>query len=180
VKPESELMMNMWDRAEQALVGVLGLAALAFALWQVLSRYFFPQASISYAEEAIVYLLIWAIMIISDQLVRTDSHVRSDVVRNFLPSFAVRWMEMFNCVAAILFCGALTWYGWQIVETARAIDEHSSSNLQFPMWIYYAALPTGGALMAIRYAIRLIRLLASPDYTVPSHRPGGHELTSID
>jgi C4-dicarboxylate transporter DctQ subunit len=119
-------------------------------------------------------------MIISDQLVRTDSHVRSDVVRNFLPSFAVRWMEMFNCVAAILFCGALTWYGWQIVETARAIDEHSSSNLQFPMWIYYAALPTGGALMAIRYAIRLIRLLASPDYTVPSHRPGGHELTSID
>ena len=77
--------MNLWDRAEQALVGVLGLAALAFALWQVLSRYFFPQASISYAEEVIVYLLIWAIMIISDQLVRTDSHVRPDVVRNFLP-----------------------------------------------------------------------------------------------
>ena len=173
--------MNMWNRAEQALVGVLGLSALAFALWQVLSRYLFPQASISYAEEAIVYLLIWAIMIISDQLVRTDSHVRPDVVRNFLPSFAVRWMETFNCMAAILFCGALTCYGWQIVETARAIDEHSSSDLQFPMWIYYAALPTGGALMAIRYAIRLIGLFSSPDrHPTPPYRPGGHELTSLD
>jgi C4-dicarboxylate transporter DctQ subunit len=75
----------------------------------------------------------------------------------------------------------LSWYGWKIVETARAIDEHSSSDLQFPMWIYYAALPTGGALMAIRYAIRLIGLLASSDrHPMPSHRPGGHELTGID
>jgi C4-dicarboxylate transporter, DctQ subunit len=170
---------NILDRAEQALVGILGLAALAFALWQVVSRYVFPQASISYAEEVIVYLLIWAIMIISDQLVRTDSHVRPDVVRNFLPAFALRWVEVFNCAAAIIFCTALTWYGWQIVETARAIDEHSSSDLQFPMWIYYAALPTGGALMAIRYATRLIGLLVSRD-PVASHRPGGHELPSID
>ena len=27
-------MMRTWDRVEKALVGVLGLAALAFALWQ--------------------------------------------------------------------------------------------------------------------------------------------------
>jgi C4-dicarboxylate transporter DctQ subunit len=44
--------MKIWDRIEQAIVGLLGLAALAIALWQVLSRYFFPQHSISYAEEA--------------------------------------------------------------------------------------------------------------------------------
>jgi hypothetical protein len=36
-------MMKIWDRAEQTLVGVLGLAALAFALWQAVSRYFFPR-----------------------------------------------------------------------------------------------------------------------------------------
>jgi C4-dicarboxylate transporter DctQ subunit len=63
-------MMKIWDRAEQTLVGVLGLAALAFALWQIVSRYFFPQESISYAEEVIVYLVVWAITIVSSQLVR--------------------------------------------------------------------------------------------------------------
>jgi hypothetical protein len=72
-------MMKTWDRVERTLVGVPGLAALAFALWQVLSHYFFPQQSISYAEEVIVYLAISAIMVVSSQLVRTDSHVWPDL-----------------------------------------------------------------------------------------------------
>ena len=174
-------MMKMWDRAERTIVGILGLAALGFALWQVLSRYFFPQVAISYAEEFIVYLLIWAIMIVSSQLVRTDSHVRPDLVRHLVPPAVARWMEVFNCVVAIAVCGALTWYGWEIVRTALLIDEHSSSDFQFPMWIYYAALPTGGLLMAIRYAVRLIGLIGLagevPDLT---QSPGAHELPGMD
>jgi C4-dicarboxylate transporter DctQ subunit len=167
--------VKIWDRAEQAMVGILGLTALGFALWQVLSRYFWPQQSIGYAEEVIVYLLIWATMIVSSQLVRSDSHIRPDIVRNIVPPAVVRWMEVFNCVAAIIFCGALAWYGWQIVATAQQIDERSSSDLQFPMWIYYAALPAGGLLMSIRYTIRLIGLLLRPgEDLLPAH-PGAHE-----
>jgi C4-dicarboxylate transporter DctQ subunit len=173
--------LKIWDRAEQAIVGILGLAALACAVWQVLSRYFFPQQSIGYAEEVIVYLLIWATMIVSSQLVRTDSHVRPDVLRNIVPPAMARWLELFNCTAAIVFCGALTWYGWQIVATAQAIDEHSASDLRFPMWIYYAALPAGGALMSLRYAIRLIGLVVFRDefLAVPRHI-GSHERPDID
>ena len=174
-------MMRFWNHAEQTIVGALGLIALAFALWQVLSRYFFPQGSISYAEEVMVYLVIWAIMIVSSKLVRTDSHVRPDLVFNFAPGWLLRWMEMFNCVAAIVFCGALIWYGWQIVATARQIDECSTSDLRFPMWIYYAALPTGSTLMLIRYVVRLIGVVAaSEQYPVGRLHPGGHELPDID
>ena len=174
-------MMKIWDRAEQTLVGVLGLAALVFALWQAVSRYFFPQQSISFAEEVIVYLVIWAIMIVSSQLVRTDSHVRPDLVLNVVPARVARWMEIFNCVAAMVFCSALVWYGRQVVEIAWRIDEHSASDLRFPMWIYYAALPTGGLLMLIRYVIRLIGLVAkSGRSAMPPRRAGGHELPGID
>ena len=84
-------MMKIWDRAEQTLVGVLGIAALALALWQVVSRYFFPWNSISYAEEVIVYLLIWAIMIVSSQLVLVDGHVRPDLVLHFASAHVKRW-----------------------------------------------------------------------------------------
>jgi C4-dicarboxylate transporter, DctQ subunit len=174
-------MMKIWNRAEQTLVGLLGLAALGVALWQIVSRYFFPQKSISYAEEVVVYLVIWAIMIVSSQLVRADSHVRPDLVLNVVSAGAARWMEAFNCVAAIAFCGALTWYGRQVVEIALLIDEHSASDLRFPMWIYYAALPTGGLLMLVRYAIRLVGLVAASDRNAMSpRRPGGHELPGID
>jgi len=171
--------VKTWDRIEQGIVGILGLAALACALWQVLSRYFFPQQSIGYAEEVIVYLLVWAVMVVSSQLVRTDGHVRPDIARNLVPAAIARWLEVFNCAAAVVFCAALTWYGWRIVATAQAIDEHSASDLRFPMWIYYAALPTGAALMAIRYAMRLVCFAAFPE-VVPAHQPGSHERPDVD
>ena len=154
---------------------------MRFPLWQAVSRYFFPQGSISYAEEVIVYLLIWAIMIVSSQLVRTDSHVRPDLVLNVVPPGVGRWMEGFNCVAAIVFCGGLIWYGRQVVDIALLIDEHSSSDLRFPMWIYYAALPTGGLLMLIRYVIRLVGLVSkSGRGAAPPRRTGAHELPGVD
>ena len=171
--------MKIWNRAEQTLVGLFGLVALIFALWQIASRYFFPKQSISYAEEVIVYLLIWAIMIVSSQLVRTDGHVRPDLVLNVVPAGVARWMEVLNCIAAIMFCAALVWYGRQVVEIAWLIDERSASDLRFPMWIYYTALPVGGFLMLTRYVIRLVGIVAGQG-TMAARRPGGHELPDID
>jgi C4-dicarboxylate transporter DctQ subunit len=170
-------MMKLWDRAEQTLAGLLGLAALVLALWQVVSRYFAPRHAISFAEEVIVYLMIWAIMIVSSQLVRSDGHVRPDLVLNVAPANVKRWLEVFNSCGAIVFCAAITWYGWQVVATAWMIDERSASDLRFPMWIYYAALPAGGLLMLARYVIRLAGLARTTAWRamIPQH-PGGHEL----
>ena len=170
-------MMNLWDRVEQALAGTLGLMALALALWQVVSRYFFQSYAISYAEEAIVYLLVWAIMLVSSQLVRTDRHVRPDLVLNIVSTRLKRWMEIFNSLAGFVFCAALTWYGWRVAATAWTIDEHSATDLGFPMWIYDAALPAGAFLMSIRYIIRLATLLISSDWNaILARRPGENEL----
>jgi C4-dicarboxylate transporter DctQ subunit len=173
-------MMKLWDRVEQTISGLLGLAALLLALWQVVSRHFSPQHAISFAEEVIVYLVIWAILIVSSQLVRTDSHVRPDLVLNLVGEGVKRWLEVFNSLTAIVFCIAVTWYGWEITSVAWLIDERSASDLRFSMWIYYASLPAGGALMSVRYVIRLAALVATPAWraTLPQH-PGSHELPQI-
>ncbi|MFI4983255.1 MAG: TRAP transporter small permease [Nevskiales bacterium] len=153
----------IWDRVEQTLAGLLGLVALAIGLWQVLGRYFFPREAISYAEEVIVYLIIWEVMIISSELVRRDGHVRSDLVLRLIPQAALRWVEVFNCIIALGFCAGLVWYGYQIVDTALLLDERSATDLQFPKWIYYLSLPVGGGLMFLRYLIRLVRQALLPD-----------------
>jgi C4-dicarboxylate transporter, DctQ subunit len=168
---------RIWDRIEQTLVGLLGLCALVIGVWQVVGRYFAPADAISYAEEVIVYLIVWGIMLVSSQLVRTDGHVRPDLVLRIIPPGVQRWVEVFNCILAISFCAGLVYYGWQIVDTSLIIDEHSSTDLQFPMWIYYLALPVGAALMTLRYVIRLFQYLLFYDPSRASIGQGAHEAT---
>jgi len=141
------------------------LGALAAGTVQVVGRYIDPANAISWAEEVIVYLIIWAVMIASSQLVRSDGHVRPDVFLRLLPPEGQRVAEIINCMVAIVFTAGLAWYGWQVVDSALLLDETSSTDLQFPMWIYYAALPAGGALMCLRYIIRLARFAFAYDAT---------------
>ena len=171
--------LTAWDKIERGLVGLLGLLAMVVGLVQVLGRYLLPTHAISWAEEVIVYLVVWGVMIVSGQLVKTDGHVRPDLVLRIMPAWMQRWTEVFNCIVALVFCGGMLWYGIEIVQTSWGLDETSSTDLQFPMWIYYSALPAGGLLMTIRYVIRLLRYLLWFDPTTMAlgHIPD-HELTA--
>lgn len=164
---------NAWNQLERLLVGLLGAFAMIIAVVQVFGRYIDPANAINWAEEVIVYVMVWAIMIIASQLVRTDGMVRPDLVLRLLSPGVQRWVETFNCLVAIAFTFGLLWYGWAVVGTAVLLDQRSSSDLQFPIWIYYTALPTGGALMLGRYVIRLIRYLFFFD---PKTMTVGHSL----
>jgi C4-dicarboxylate transporter DctQ subunit len=147
----------VWDRIERFLVGILGACAMAIAAIQVFGRYIAPGAAITWGEEVIVYIAVWAVMIVASQLVRVDGHVRPDLVLRLLRPGVQRWVEMLNCLVALAFTFGMLWYGWTVVATAILLDQRSSSDLQFPIWIYYLALPVGGGLMFGRYIIRLVR-----------------------
>jgi C4-dicarboxylate transporter DctQ subunit len=150
---------HLWDRVESAIVGLLGAFALLIAVLQVFGRYIDPEHAITWAEEVIVYIAVWAVMLVASDLVRTNGHVRPDLVLRLLRPQTQRWVEVFNCVLAIAFTAGMVWYGWDVVDTAVLFDQRSSSDLQFPIWIYYTALPVGGGLMLIRYCARLLRYL---------------------
>jgi C4-dicarboxylate transporter, DctQ subunit len=150
---------SIWDKVERTIVGLLGAFALVIAVLQVFGRYIDPANAITWAEEVIVYVAVWAVMIVASDLVRTNGHVRPDLVLRLMGAQAQRWVESFNCVVALVFTFGMVWYGWDVVNTALLLDQRSSSDLQFPIWIYYLALPTGGALMFIRYCVRLYHYL---------------------
>ena len=149
----------VWDWVERIVVGLLGAFALVIAVLQVFGRYIDPANAITWAEEVIVYVAVWAVMIVASDLVRTNGHVRPDLVLRLMGAQAQRWVESFNCLVALAFTFGMVWYGWDVVNTALLLDQRSSSDLQFPIWMYYLALPVGGGLMFIRYCLRLFHYL---------------------
>ncbi len=170
--------MQTWSWLERAVVGLLGLLALCVGLAQVIGRYVYPDLGSGWGDEVMVYLIIWAVMIVSSELVRTDGHVRPDLVLRLMSSRMQRLVECMNCLVAIVFAAGLAWYGWEIVDTAMLLDERSFSGLNFPMWVYDASLPVGSVLLGLRYVLRFWRYAFHYDpATMTVGDPIAHELT---
>jgi C4-dicarboxylate transporter DctQ subunit len=149
--------MRAWNFVERALIGILGALALAVGAYQVIGRYIDQRIAFPYGDEVVVYLTVWAVFVASSQLVRTDGHVRPDLVLRLLPPHVQRWVEAFNCCVALVFCAGLAYCGFQIAQGSWELDERSITGLEFPMWLYYASVMAGGGLMVLRYLIRLYR-----------------------
>ncbi|MBW1973828.1 MAG: TRAP transporter small permease [Deltaproteobacteria bacterium] len=149
-----EKLLKIWDSIELYLTGILVTIATAFAFYQVIMRYIFNNAP-EWAEESVIYLVLWGVFIISSKLVRDDEHVGADFVIRRMPYKVQRVVEIINCFLAITFCVIVIYYGIKIVFTAFAMDERSTTRLRFPLWIAYSSIPFGTSLILLSYIRRL-------------------------
>jgi C4-dicarboxylate transporter, DctQ subunit len=152
-------MLAWWDKLERWLIGALGGAGLLIYLMQIFGRYVAPERDLAWGEELTIYVIIWACLLSASMLVREDGHVRADLLLRLLPVERQRWIEVVNCIVAVLFCGSLAWVAYLMTLDFYELGEKSNTTLRFPMWLYYASLPTCAGLMTLRYAIRLWNFL---------------------
>jgi C4-dicarboxylate transporter DctQ subunit len=156
---------------EDAIIGVFSAIALMLVCYEVVVRYFFPRYLTDWGSEVVIYLVVWAMLIAGSALVFDGRHIRADLVVRMLP-FKAQWLlELINLTVGFLYCGIVSYYAVQVVLFARQLDERSESSLQFPLWIFYIALPLGFGLMSVRYFIRIYRFLFHFDPTMigPEH-----------
>lgn len=145
--------------------GVIALAALILPTYQILAQIFYPAGMKSWIYEVFIYLLVWACLLTASTLTAEGRHIRVDSIFAVVKGATVRRIELFNTVVSLVFSAVILWYGFRITYDAWDIGERSVTSLQFPMWIYYAALPTSFFLTTVFYVIRLVRL--SLGYHVP-------------
>ena len=151
-------LLKAWDAAETYAAGLLCAAALLLAFYQVVMRYLFNDAPEG-AEEGVLYLVIWAVFIISSRLVRDDEHVGADFVVSRLPVPTRRLVAIATTLLALVFCAVVAWYGFHIVDATLAMNERSTTRLRFPMWIAYLSVPTGSCLIGLSCIYRLDLLI---------------------
>lgn len=146
-------------KLEQMVVGALALAALMVCFYNIIVRFFSPSLMLDWSDEVQVYVIVWAMFLVLGVVTATDRHVKADLFVGMFSRPNQRRLHLFSDLLGLVFSALLVYYGilltWQSYEYA----DLSISSLRFPMWIYFAALPTGCLLMAIHYAIRIAHFL---------------------
>lgn len=150
---------NVLNGLEKCLIGTMALAAIILVVIETVLRYAAPAHLTDWSGEVTVYLIGWALMLSLPHLVAREKHVRADLLHHqFSP--AVRWfLDVCATVIGIVFCATILWAGIDIVSFGMMFGEISDSSLQFPMWVFYLAVPVGFGTSLLRYLVLLISKL---------------------
>lgn len=133
------------------------LTAVAINFANVVGRYAF-SAPIFWAEEAMVFLQVWCVLIGAGLITQTHAHLRMEALEAFAPPWLRRSLDM--AASALMAATALL----VTVISARVVLGMAESGqrsvaLELPMALPYAALPAGFSLIALIAVLRLYRLL---------------------
>src|SRR5271169_1436833 len=131
-------MRGILRRAAAALMAALRVAAgamliasVAINFANIIGRYFL-SVSLSWAEEAMLFLMIGAVFLAAAPVGWQGRHIRMDVIVSLLPP---RARKIFDMLAEL---------------------DQRSASANIPLVIPQAALPLGLLLMALLIAVRLI------------------------
>jgi TRAP-type C4-dicarboxylate transport system permease small subunit len=141
------------QRLPLTLAALLLLAAIAINFTNVLARYLF-LASIYWADEAMVFLVIWSIFLAAIAVTYDGSHLTMDLFSARLPP---RWQRTLDTAIAAVCLAIFAFMAWQAVTVVRTLlrNDQRSIALDMPIAVAHAALLVGFAAMALVCAIRL-------------------------
>jgi TRAP-type C4-dicarboxylate transport system permease small subunit len=105
-------------------------------------------------------MVLWVTMLGAMVASRDDSHIRIDLVGRFLQDLKKPLLESsvarinygFTCFVLALFC----WASGQFVYY-EYVDQ-SIAFAKVPAWICEMVMPLGSGIMALRYALHVIKL----------------------
>lgn len=146
------------------IAGLVFLAAILIDFANVVGRYVF-HSPIFWAEEIVVYAIVWCVMTGAALVVWRSVHLRVEILEMFLAKrLKVRLRIMILLVTALVAL-AMVYYGSQFVLFIASMDQRSAvSNV--PMSVPFAAVPVGFALIALAAIVRVARRLFDPSAAV--------------
>ena len=150
-------MLRWYDRLEEGAIAFLLALMTLITFGQVIARYVFDYSFV-WALELVTFLFAWLIFLGMSYGVRVGSHIGVDAL---VKAFGPR-VERVLSIIATLFCIAYAlialYGGWIYMSRMRMIGT-LAQDLPIPVWIPQTALPLGFALLAVRFAEVLWRIV---------------------
>ena len=130
-------------------VGVLCVVAMmVLTTADVVARYVFNSPTM-WADEMASYLLIAIVFLGLAQNLRTDGHIRIDVITNLLSSRARQVLEVVAYAVGILFAVLLIAGTWTRFDNFWVRHTMSNSPLMTPLWIAMVPVVVGAVVFGL-------------------------------
>jgi C4-dicarboxylate transporter DctQ subunit len=175
-------MMRFLDHLEEWLVASLIGAATVIIFLAVLHRYaaglaipgvqdWLLSLNMGWAQELCIYMFIWMAKFGAAYGVRTGIHVGVDVFINSLKDKTRAKFVVIGLSGGALFTGIIGTLGFMFVwevglryavastfgfDWPDLTEGPTSPDLEWPVWIFYSAIPLGSYLMCFRF-LQVIR-----------------------
>ncbi len=152
VAPQASVARFILVQIPHVVCGVLLLAAVAINVANVVGRYVF-SAPVPWAEEALIYIIVWGVFISIGSITYQGLHLRMDL----LVLGASKQLKMFLgglTAVLILACSIFV-----MTQTSKIVQLYlgsgeTSMGAKIPLFIPHSALLVGFALMAVAIVIR--------------------------
>ena len=134
------------------------LAVLAAGLvltWEVVGRYFLGISS-DWQDELSTFLLIGATFASAAWTQARRGHVAIDALAHVLPPGIDRVRRVLADLCALAFCAFFAWKSWQLLGEAWEEGQTTPSSWGPPLWIPYACMTAGMALLAVQQALQVL------------------------
>lgn len=162
-------ILRALDALERSVIAGLAGAALLLSCWSIAARYLAPSLAADWTFEVIIFLVIWCTFLSSARLVSEGGHIRIDLVLILLPQRVRNLLVAAASLLGVAVAVLLVWSGIRVVEESILWQERTASSLALPMWIYYASLPVGACLLAVRLLVRAVLILRGRIDDMPAH-----------
>ncbi len=132
-------------RVIRAVLGCLILAGVTLNFANVVGRYVF-FAPIIWAEEVLVFIMIWCVMLGATLVTWEDQHLRMDAVHHLTPPRVRRWLNAIITLA-FLVAGVFVLAQSLRVLLLAARTGQRSVVADLPMVVPFAAIPLSFAII---------------------------------
>ena len=145
---------------------ILLLAAMSVIVFSnVLIRYL-TNASIPWSEEVARHMMIWLTFLGAGPVLRAGAHIAVENLQDALPRPAAIGVRVAVAACLLVFFSIMVWFGAAYV--LRTTTQLTAAT-QIPFAWIYAAIPAGGVLLVVHFALVLRGYVCDRQFAADDH-----------
>lgn len=127
---------------------ILLIADILITSYAVLGRYIPFIADPSWSEEVVLTLMSYMAVLSAALAIRRGAHIRMTAFDNYLPKWAVKFLDILSDVAVLALGIIMLVYGWNYCSTLGGVGTYVSMPWLSRFWMYFP-VPLAGVAMII-------------------------------